>query len=155
MNIRKRSIAVFLICGSLIFLSGCLEMMSRQSTSVEISKPDIAYVSPNFDFIQISALGIFPIFPSEIENANFADAFSRALTAELQTRQSQWHIIPASELVGEINQKNLGRGYKNLQADMNTFAGGTGFGAMTQETRNFLKDLKKLTGYQLLLAWCI
>jgi hypothetical protein len=146
MKVGKRVVSIFAVCLSFIFCLSCIDMMARQDTSVEIDKPDQCYVSPNMDFNSINGLGMFPIFPSDIENPAFADAFSRALTAELQGRQSQWKIIPASDLVAQINQKDLGRGYKNLQADMNTFSGTTGFGAMTQETTKFLKDLDKLTG---------
>ncbi len=141
---KSRIVLLSLVCGILVLSTGCLEMQTRRSE--EITRPDIAYVSPNLDFNQIAGLGIFPIFPSEVENPTFGDAFSRSLTAELQARQSQWKIIPAVELVGQINQKNLGRGYKNLQADMNTFTGTQGFGTMTQETIKFLNDLNKITG---------
>jgi len=152
MSVKRRIVSIFLFCGSFLFLSGCTEIMQNlvprrdPPPPVEITKPDEAYVSPNLDFNQISALGIFPIFPGEIQNDVFADAFSRVLNAELQTKQSQWKIILPSELVGQINQKGFGRGYKNLQADMNTFSGATGFGAMTQETKNFLQDLDNVTG---------
>lgn len=104
----KASVSYIFICACAVLLTACLDMMTRQSRSEEIIKPDNVYVSPNFDFNKVSGLGIFPIFPSEIENPNFADAFSRAFTAELQTRQSQWKIIPPSELVAEINRRDLG-----------------------------------------------
>lgn len=132
---------------SLMFLLvlGCAGMFPETKRGEIITKPDKAYVSPNMDFGKIAGLGVCPTFPGNVESTDFADSFNGALISELQARQSQWKIIPTGELVSLINQHGLGRGYKNLQADLNTY-GTEGFGVMTAETKEFLKELGKKVG---------
>jgi hypothetical protein len=122
-------------------------MSQPQSAPPEvISRPDQADVSPNFDFTKISGVGVFPAFPSAEEVPAFSDAFSSAFAGALQTRQNQWKIINAKDLVERINSAGIGQGYKNLQADVNTFSQGAQVRVLTKTTQEFLERLGKSLG---------
>lgn len=120
-------------------------MMSCASTPNRNQiNPPTAYVSPNMDFTQISSLGVFPLFPSGngVQEEALAEQLVSALTGEIQGRQSQWRIVNYRDALDCINQGNLGTGYKNLQADFNTFGGPGSQFVMTEGSRDFLDGFR-------------
>ncbi len=78
------------------------------------------------------------------------DAFSaqmiNALTSEVSTRQSQWAVSNYREMISLITQSNLGSGFKNLQADMNSAPGMQASMVMSPATRKFMADMQRAAG---------
>jgi opacity protein-like surface antigen len=142
-SVAKRLFVAFTSLSVLLIIAACADMSQPQSAPAPevISRPDHADVSPNFDFTRISGVGVFPAFPSGQEIPEFSDAFSGAFTQALQARQSQWKVISPRDLVQNINTAGLGKGYKNLQADVNTFGQGAQIRVLTGSTQEFLEKL--------------
>jgi len=129
-----------------LVVCGCAMMFQGAQTGEQIKPPE-AHVSPKMDFTRISKLGVFPLFPSGgIEEQTFAEGLIAALTSALEARQAQWQVQGYREVVSAINERALGTGYKNLQADFNTFAGPGGQFVLSPATRKFLGDLQRTTG---------
>ncbi|MCC6930172.1 MAG: hypothetical protein IT359_14400 [Gemmatimonadaceae bacterium] len=114
-----------------------------------------AFVSPNMDFTKITKVGVFPIFPASnpaspyasISDEDFSEALASALSSELQTRQAQWGIVDYKSLLNIVSRANLGTGYKNLQADMNTsYAMMQGGLVLSPATKRFMSDIQKAAG---------
>jgi hypothetical protein len=128
-------------------LVGCVDFTGGRRGNPNITPPD-ASRSPNMDFTKIASVGIFPLFPSgqSVENEQFAESLISTLTGEIQQRQSQWKILSYKDILTAINTGNLGTGYKNLQADYNTFGGPGGQLILSPATREFLKDLRTKSG---------
>jgi hypothetical protein len=100
------------------------------------------------DFTKIRSIGLFPLFPGgdSVEDQEVAEALINAINGEVQTRQAQWRTLSYRDLLSTIQQSNLGTGYKNLQADYNTFAGPAGQVVLSPQTKTFLKELARVTG---------
>lgn len=114
-----------------------------------------AYVSPDMDFTKIGTIGVFPLFPASslsspygsVTDDTFGESMVSALSSEVQTRQGQWRMVDYKEMLTLINKANLGTGYKNLQADMNTSYGGLqGSLVLSPATRKFMADIQKAAG---------
>jgi hypothetical protein len=97
------------------------------------------------DFSQIHGVAILPLFPEGTEDQVFSGAFGSKLESALTTRQSQWRFVSARETLQVINTRDLGRGYKNLQADFN--ASGTEMGQIVfaPATNVFIRELGRAT----------
>lgn len=131
------------ILASFAIVTGCAEVLTTGSAPPPVGPPNAASQSPNMDFAKIGSLGVFPLFvaPRGVEDEQFSEQMIGALTNEVQTRQSQWKIFGYREVLGFINQGNLGQGYKNLQADYNTFSPG-GMFVFSPPTREFLRQMQ-------------
>lgn len=134
-------------------IGGC--MTGRLGGAPEQIRPPVAYVSPNMDFTKIGKVGVFPLFPGSnpaslyqsFSDDQFSESLVSTLTAELQTRQSQWNILGYKDIIGIINKSSLGSGYKNLQADLNTsYAGPMGALVLSAATKKFMADMQKNAG---------
>lgn len=149
-------------CLLVICLFACAMPMLQKSDEGEmILTPSRASVSPSMDFDKIRAAAVFPLFPGtgmaswsgvstpyftpsggeSIEDPAFAEQVCQALSSELMVKQSQWKIYSYNEVVEKIFKKDLGRGYKNFQADFNTASGQMQAFILTQESKRFLKEL--------------
>ncbi|MGH7594219.1 MAG: hypothetical protein ACRELE_10275 [Gemmatimonadales bacterium] len=106
-----------------------------------------AFVSPNMDFARINKVAIFPLFAAgQVSDDPYAEKLVAAITSEIQGRQAQWKILPYQDALALIQRYGLGAGYKNLQADFNTYAGPTGAFVISAPTRKFLADMEKAAG---------
>lgn len=114
-----------------------------------------AFVSPNMDFTKIAKIGVFPMFPGtnpaspyqSISDEAFSEALANALSSELQTRQTQWGVVDYKSLVGIVSRANLGTGYKNLQADLNSsYAMMQGGLVLSPSTKKFMADIQRAAG---------
>lgn len=145
---KKQIISVFSFMAIAFLLMGCLDqLMVRKDQNETILKPSSMSVSPKMDFEKISTVAIMPFFPgggtdsSSIEDPQFAEQLGSSFVSELSTKQSQWKIIPQKDVLNSIIKNNLGRGYKNFQADYNTASGQMNSFVLTEETKNFLTNL--------------
>lgn len=121
---------------------GCTEFLVKKDQSQQVYQPSSAAVSPKMDFEKITSVAIFPFFPSgNIEDPDAAERLGTNFESELITRQSQWKIYTHRDVLTAIAKHNLGRGYKNFQADVNTARGQSGSFILTEETKSFLKKL--------------
>lgn len=105
-----------------------------------------AFTDPDMNFDKIRVVAVLPVFPENVEDQIFSGALGMQLESALVTRQSQWKLIGAREVLQIINKNDLGRGYKNLQADMNVPASGMGQIAYSPGTNEFVRNLKRATG---------
>jgi hypothetical protein len=124
------------------------KFVKKSDQSEKILPPSSADVSPNMDFNKIGSVAVFPLFPGggpiapglqSFEDPAYAEQVVQAFSGELTAKQSQWEIRGPGDVLDSINKAQLGRGYKNLQADYNTTSGQ--LAAFTQETRRFLSSL--------------
>ena len=148
------------LCLLVIVLFACaLPMLQKSDDSEMILTPSSSAVSPSMDFNKISAVAVFPLFPGiggatwsgtqmpystsseSIEDPAFAEQVCQSFCSELTVKQSQWKIYSYQEVVETIFKKDLGRGYKNFQADFNTASGQMQAFLLTQESKKFLKQL--------------
>ena len=145
--------AIILLC--VLLLSSCLDLMGalKSNESEEIQTPSNADVSPKMDFNRIGAIAVFPIFPggaptqvaygttNSIQDQAFAEQVSHTFASELTAKQSQWKVHGYKDVVDAISKHDLGRGYKNFQADYNTSSGQMHAFVLTGETKQFLSRL--------------
>lgn len=133
------------VWASLLTMAGCGSMFGSSSTE-RITAPS-ASTSPKMDFEKIRTIAVFPLFPAgQVDEQQFAESLVAELTAEVAKRQSQWTIQSYRETLGFINAGDLGSGYKNLQADYNTFGGPGGQMVVSPATREFLGRLSEVSG---------
>jgi hypothetical protein len=99
------------------------------------------------DFAKVASVGLFPLFPggNSVEDQQVSESLVNAINGEVQTRQAQWKVLSYRDLLSAIQRGNLGTGYKNLQADYNTYAGPAGQLVLSPQTKTFLKDLTRVT----------
>jgi hypothetical protein len=151
-----------LFFGCLFFvLSACasLPWLQQSEEREMILTPTSAAVSPKMDFNKITAVAVFPLFPGgqmqmgsmgwqmgrSVDDPKFAEQIWQAFCSELTAKQSQWKIYSYKEVVETIFKNNLGRGYKNLQADFNTLLGQQMRTFMlTKESKYFLRKLSSV-----------
>ncbi len=131
-------LALFVLLAATILTSSC-------ASSGRISAP-LAYMDPDMNFDKIRTVAVLPVFPENAEDQIFSGAFGSQLESALVTRQSQWKLVGSREVLQIINKNDLGRGYKNLQADMNVPSSGMGQVAYSPGTNQFVRDLKRATG---------
>ncbi len=143
---KLRMCVVALAMGSLLGISGCAMFQQGQSGPPQIQEPDEASMAPDWEFSKIHTLAVLPLSPVGQTDEQFADNLSASLTSELQQRQSQWKIIGEHEVITAINANSLTSGFKNLQADFNTFGGNGGQMVTSAATKEFLQQLGKATG---------
>jgi hypothetical protein len=135
-----RILARFLVAIGAVVLAACAAGGRTQIA------PPVALVSPSMDFAKIKGVGIFPLFPAGLEDQQLSESLISSFQGEVQGRQSQWKIVPYREMLQFVNSGNLGTGYKNLQADYNTYGAPGGQLVLTAQTKQFLKDLQKMAG---------
>ncbi|MBN8645572.1 MAG: hypothetical protein J0L61_10090 [Planctomycetes bacterium] len=124
---------------------GCGAMFGS-SGSERITAPQ-ASRSPKMDFDRIGTIAVFPLFPAgQVDEPEFAEGLVASLTEQVARHQSQWKIQSYRETLGFISQADLGAGYKNLQADFNTFGGPGGQIVMSPATREFMRRLASVSG---------
>lgn len=146
-------------CMVVALLFACtLPMVQQSDESERIVTPSSAAVSPKMDFNKIISVAVFPLFPGggqqiqmyapgmmkgmrTVEDPEFAEQVVQAFSSELITKQSQWKIKSHKDTVDAIFKNDLGRGYKNFQADYNTAYGQMSAFTITGETKKFLRRL--------------
>ncbi len=130
------------VCVLGLGMDGCVTTPPDPPT---IPEPDEAFQSPNMNFSEIATVGIFPFFPTGNENEQLGDTLSTTFVGEVQTRQGNaWKIHSHRDMFQFINEANLGKGYKQLQADHNS--SGTGQLVLTPATKEFLRALQAKCG---------
>lgn len=133
------------LLASVIWIVGCGSLFGS-SGGTRITAPN-ASTSPKMDFGKIRTIAVFPLFPAgQVDEQQFAESLVAELTAEVAKRQSQWTIQSYRETLGFISAGDLGSGYKNLQADYNTFGGPGGQMVVSPATREFLRRLSEVSG---------
>lgn len=118
----------------------------------EILKPQVLYRSPSLDFSKVKKCGVMPVnnIGSEIPEIN--ELLTNGIFTELKLSQKAWEISSADEILREMNEAGLGRGYQNYIADLNTYANAAGATPVfTAETQKFFDDLKTKFGIEALL----
>jgi hypothetical protein len=135
-------------------------MVQQSDESERIVTPSSAAVSPNMDFNKIISVAVFPLFPGggqqmqmyspgigmmeemrSVEDPEFAEQVVQTFSSELIAKQSQWKIRSHKDTIDAIFKHDLGRGYKNFQADYNTAHGQMSAFVITGESKKFLRKL--------------
>lgn len=121
------------------FLFSC----ATSTKTVEIFKPQELYRSPALDFTKVSVCGIMPINNIGSEYPTITYSLGQNLYNDLKSMQKAWNIISDEDLLRDINEGGLGRGYQNYIADLNTFSTvGGATPLFTAETQEFFKELR-------------
>jgi hypothetical protein len=117
-----------------------------------ILKPETLYRSPQLDFTKVQTVAVLPVNNYENDLPEVSTLINDGLPTELKGAQKAWNVISYDEVLRKVNEKELGRGYQNYIADINTYvqvAGGTP--NFTAETLKFFEQLKKEMNFQALL----
>lgn len=130
--------------------TGCLFGCAGSGSTVgEQVVPPEASVSPKMDFGKVRTVAIFPVFPcGQISEQQFAEQLVGELTGEIQRRQAQWSAISYRDVISLISKNGLGTGYKNIQADFNTYSGTGGPVVFSAASQEFLRQLASVSGAQ-------
>ena len=128
-----------------LYVGSVMAILCAGCATHRISAPQ-AYTDPNMNFDKIRVIAVLPPFPETTEDQVFSGAFGSRLESALASRQSQWRLVAARQVLQIVNQQNLGTGYKNLQADYNAPSSTIGQVAFTPATNAFVQQLRKATG---------
>ena len=129
----------------------CFAMSCGAARSDVIFKP-VSFRSPQLDFTKVQAMAIMPINATTDEVPGLTSLINDGLPGELKRTQSAWKIFGHDDVLRQLNEKNLGRGYQNYLADLNTYAAVAGTTPnFTAETKSFFADLKKEMKFETIL----
>lgn len=148
---KRLIILIFFNISVFLLLNDC----TPTQKTTEIPKPNQLYRSPALDFTKIEKCGVLPVNNYGREVPEVSEMLANSLYNELKSSQKAWSVISADDILRQINESGLARGYQNYIADLNTFetAGGA-TPLFTAETQNFFDELKKRYGIgALLFTW--
>jgi len=137
---------------TIILLFTFISCSSSTETVEVIYKPDYSYRSPNLDFSKVKAAAILPVNCSSNEIPELTDLLNNSIGTEISKVQKAWKIYSPIDVLNKTNDANLGRGYQNYIADLNTFvtvAGNTP--NFTAETQDYFNDLSKIMNFEALI----
>lgn len=140
----KKLFVTILFASVLLPLSMLFLSCSAATTYDKIFKPEVSYRSPELDFTKVTAMAILPVNCTSDEVPELTSAIDQGLAFELKRAQKAWQVFGTDDVLRTLNEKNLGRGYQNYIADLNTFASVAGHTPnFTLETKTFFNQLKK------------
>ncbi len=121
------------------------------ATRMTIPAPQWQFRDPDLDFTKVRSLCIFPVSSVGGEESKVTDAINVGVSQAISAQYPDWKVISAIELFQLINRHQLGRGYQNYVADLNTFEGERDTLTFSGETLKFFEDLRGLTKCDALL----
>ena len=148
----KKVNVTILFSSILVFLSLFLLSCGSTSTTEKIFKPEISYRSPALDFSKVNAIAIMPVNSYSDEVPKITGLINDGLPAELKSVQTAWNVFGYDEVLRKVNDAQLGRGYQNYIADLNTFTSVAGMTPnFTAETQTFFNQLAKKMNFEAIL----
>lgn len=139
----------------LLFLYTISSLLLGCSASQDLDKiftPEVLYRSPNLDFTVVNAAAIMPVNCYSNEVPELTGLVNDGLPSEFNRVQVAWKIFSTDEVLRNVNDYGLGRGYQNYIADLNTYVSVAGMTPnFTSETKAFFQQLSEEMGFEALL----
>jgi hypothetical protein len=140
-------LGVSILSGILFVLSSCA-MPHRLETGFTPQ----SYRSPQLNFAAVNAIGIMPVNPYTNPVPELESLINDGQAAELRRAQSAWQVLSFGDVLRAVNDLNIGRGYQNYLADLNTYASSAGVTPnFTAETKAFFQELQRGLNVEALL----
>lgn len=137
---------------STLAMAGCTYTGGMQPRGEPILPPQQASVSPNYAPEKITKVAVFPLFATGTADDLLADRLVIAINSEVASRHSQWEIVSYRDLTRLITEHGLMTGFRNLEADHNTYSGPYGIMLLSPATQGFLKQLHQISGIDAILV---